>query len=171
MVSVEPGDQLAAVVERVAAAAADPRAVVELGRPAEPKGSARKGRALARNRRAAMCFHWQPLEVQVRIDGSVEPVSDRDADSYFGSRPRGSQIGAWASLQSRPIEPTGEPERRVAEYEQRFAGGVVPRPPHWSGFRLVPSAIEFWKNMPNRLHVRHLYVADGSGWKVNTLYP
>ena len=131
----------------------------------------RKGRALSANKRAAMCFHWQPMEVQVRVEGPVEAVSAADADSYFGSRPRGSQIGAWASSQSQAIEPPGELDRRVAEYERRFAGGIVPRPPYWSGFRLIPTAIEFWKNMPSRLHVRHLYVADGTGWKTSTLYP
>lgn len=133
--------------------------------------ASRKGRALAANPRAAMCFHWQPLEVQVRIEGPVRPVSAAEADSYFGSRPRGSQLGAWASLQSQPIEPPGELDRRIAEAEARFAGGLVPRPPYWSGFRLVPAAIEFWKNMPSRLHVRHLYVTDGAGWRVSTLYP
>ena len=131
----------------------------------------RKGRALMANPRAALCFHWQPLEVQVRVEGDVVPVSAAEADSYFGSRPRGSQVGAWASEQSRPIEPPGELAHRVAEFEQRFAGGVVPRPPHWSGFRLVPSAIEFWKNMPSRLHVRHLYTREGGAWRVETLYP
>ena len=131
----------------------------------------RKGRALTANPRAALCFHWQPLEVQVRVEGEVVPVAGEEADSYFGSRPRGSQVGAWASEQSRPIEPPGELARRVAEFEQRFAGAVVPRPPHWSGFRLMPSAIEFWKNMPSRLHVRHLYIREGAAWRVETLYP
>ena len=131
----------------------------------------RKGRALAANPRAAMCFHWQPLEVQVRVEGRVAAVAPADADSYFGSRPRGSQVGAWASQQSHPIEPPGELDRRLAEFERRFATGIVPRPPHWSGFTLIPSAIEFWKNMPNRLHVRHLYTRAGDGWRVQTLYP
>jgi pyridoxamine 5'-phosphate oxidase len=131
----------------------------------------RKGRDLAASGQGAMCFHWQPLEVQVRVEGAVKPVSPEEADSYFGSRPRGSQIGAWASLQSQPIEPPGELDRRVAEFEKKFASGVVPRPAHWSGFRLVPSVIEFWKNMPNRLHLRHRYIADGTRWKVSTLYP
>ena len=131
----------------------------------------RKGRELLGASRAGMCFHWQPLEVQVRVDGMVEPVSGAEADAYFASRERGSQIGAWASMQSRPIAPPGELDRRVAEFTAKFEGQQVPRPPHWSGFRLVPTAIEFWKNMPSRLHERHRYVKVGSGWSVTTLYP
>lgn len=131
----------------------------------------RKGRELSATGKAALCFHWQPLEVQVRVEGPVERVSDDEADAYFASRARGSQLGAWASLQSRPIDPPGELERRVAEFEAKFAGRDVPRPPHWGGWRLVPSAIEFWKNMPSRLHVRHRYTRSGSGWKIETLYP
>ena len=131
----------------------------------------RKGRELLATGRAAMCFHWQPLEVQVRVEGTVAPVSDAEADAYFASRARGSQIGAWASLQSRPIEPQRALEERVAEFERRFEGARVPRPPHWSGFRLTPRAIEFWKNMPSRLHVRHRYTREDGGWRVETLYP
>jgi pyridoxamine 5'-phosphate oxidase len=131
----------------------------------------RKGRELLDRPIAAMCFHWQALEVQVRVEGPVEPVSVEEADAYFASRDRGSQIGAWASLQSRPIDRAGDLERRVVEVEERFAGGPVPRPPHWSGFRVRPERIEFWKNMPSRLHERHLYVRDGDGWRVTTLYP
>lgn len=131
----------------------------------------RKGRELLASGKAAMCFHWQPLEVQVRVEGPVEPVSGAEADAYFASRPLGSRIGAWASLQSRPIEPPGELARRVAEFERRFASGDIPRPPHWGGFRLVPRVIEFWKNMPSRLHVRHRYTRLGAGWSVDTLYP
>ena len=131
----------------------------------------RKGRELLASGKAAMCFHWQPLEVQVRVEGPVEPVSGAEADAYFASRPVGSRIGAWASLQSRPIEPPGELARRVEELERRFASGDIPRPPHWGGFRLVPRVIEFWKNMPSRLHVRHRYTRLGDGWSVDTLYP
>ena len=131
----------------------------------------RKGRELLKAGKAAMVFHWQPLEVQVRIEGTVEPVSPGEADAYFASRPRGSQIGAWASLQSRPIDPPGELERRVAEFEKKFERKSVPRPPHWGGFRVVPKVIEFWKNMPSRLHERHRYVKLAGVWSATTLYP
>ena len=132
----------------------------------------RKGRELLAHPRAAMCFHWQPLEVQVRVEGLAARVSDAEADAYFASRPRGSQIGAWASLQSQPIEPAGELQRRVADVESRYADAPVPRPPHWSGFRIEPRRIEFWHGQPSRLHDRNLYerAADG-GWAVRTLYP
>jgi pyridoxamine 5'-phosphate oxidase len=131
----------------------------------------RKGRELLANRKAAMCFHWQALARQVRVEGSVELVSDAEADAYFASRARGSQIGAWASKQSAPVESHETLEERVRESEARFAGKDVPRPPHWSGFRLVPQRIEFWHGMPSRLHERELYVRDSEGWRTQTLYP
>jgi len=131
----------------------------------------RKGREIMVTRRAALCFHWQLLEEQVRVEGRVEPVSDEEADAYFASRARGSQIGAWASIQSRPMQSASDLDTRVAEMEQKFAGGPVPRPPNWSGFRVAPERIEFWKNMPSRLHVRHLYTRSGDTWKVELLYP
>ena len=131
----------------------------------------RKGREALATKRAALCFHWQPLEVQVRVEGPIEPVSDAEADAYFASRARGSQIGAWASEQSREMTSPGDLDARVSEMEQRFAGGPVPRPPHWSGFRVRPERIEFWKNMPSRLHVRHLYTRHGAAWDVRQLYP
>ena len=131
----------------------------------------RKGRELLANPQAAMCFHWQPLEVQVRIEGRASPVEGGEADAYFGSRARGSQIGAWASKQSRAIESEGELEARVVEFERKFENDVVPRPPYWSGFRLVPECIEFWKGMPSRLHRRELYRVSDGGWTVEMLFP
>jgi pyridoxamine 5'-phosphate oxidase len=131
----------------------------------------RKGRALLATERAAMCFHWQPLELQVRVEGDARPVSDAEADAYFASRARGSQLGAWASIQSRVMDAPGDLDARVAEMERKFAGGAVPRPPHWSGFRITPQRIEFWKNMPSRLHVRQVYLRSGHGWTVQQLYP
>jgi pyridoxamine 5'-phosphate oxidase len=130
-----------------------------------------KGRELIASPRAALCFHWQQLEEQVRVEGRAESVSDTEADEYFASRARGSQIGAWASTQSQPMRNSSDLDARVREMEQRFAGGPVPRPPHWSGFRVMPERIEFWKGKPSRLHVRHLYVRRGKAWTVELLYP
>ena len=131
----------------------------------------RKGRELLANPNAAMCFHWQPMEIQVRVEGRVTPVEGSEADAYFASRARGSQIGAWASQQSRRIAEEEVLERRVAEFEERFEGASVPRPPYWSGFRLTPDRIEFWKGMPSRLHRRELYVRQGGEWQVEILFP
>jgi pyridoxamine 5'-phosphate oxidase len=131
----------------------------------------RKGRELLATRRAALCFHWQALEQQVRVEGTADPVTDEEADAYFASRARGSQIGAWASIQSRPMDGPGDLDARVAEMTKQFDGASVPRPPHWSGFRIVPASIEFWRNMPSRLHVRHVYVRTADGWSVTQLYP
>ena len=131
----------------------------------------RKGRELRANPKAAMCFHWMPFEVQVRVEGTVAQVTDAEADAYYASRPRGSRIGAWASEQSRPIAHEGDLERRVAEVTARFGDGDIPRPPHWSGFRLVPHRIEFWKGMPSRLHRRDVYVRERAAWRVMVLYP
>jgi pyridoxamine 5'-phosphate oxidase len=131
----------------------------------------RKSRELLARPLAAMVFHWQPLDRQVRVEGAIERVSDEEADAYFATRARGSQIGAWASRQSEPMADAAELNRRFAEFEARFAGGTVPRPPHWSGFRLFPSRIEFWISQPSRLHVRHLYSRTGDRWRIETLYP
>jgi pyridoxamine 5'-phosphate oxidase len=131
----------------------------------------RKGRELAGNRRAAMTFHWAQLERQIRVEGRVARVTDAEADAYFASRQRGSQLGAWASRQSRTIARPGDLEARLAEVEARYAGGPVPRPPFWSGFRLTPTSIEFWKGKPSRLHERQLFVREGDGWRVQLLYP
>lgn len=131
----------------------------------------RKGRELAGNPRAALCFHWQPLERQVRVEGVVEPVRDAEADAYFSSRQRLRQLGAWASEQSEVIGEGDSLERRVAAVAARFEGRQVDRPPHWSGFRLLPSVYEFWTNVEGRLHVRHRYTRTERGWHVDTLFP
>lgn len=131
----------------------------------------RKARELAANRLAAMNFYWSPMDRQVRIEGKVARVTDAEADAYFATRPRGSQIGAWASRQSRPMDHPGDLDARVGEFERKFHGGAVPRPPFWSGFRLEPASIEFWKGMPSRLHERQLFTKDGDGWRVQILYP
>lgn len=131
----------------------------------------RKARDIAVNPAAALCFYWFPLDVQVRVEGSVTRVADEEADEYFATRPRGSQVGAWASSQSSVIPRAGELEERVTRYEAEFEGTEVPRPPHWSGFRITPHRIEFWRNRANRLHDRVLYTRDGGGWRAETLYP
>jgi pyridoxamine 5'-phosphate oxidase len=131
----------------------------------------RKGRQLLANPQAALCFHWKSRKRQVRIEGKVEQVSPEDADAYFATRARTSQIGAWASQQSRPLAGRFELEKRVAQFTAKFGIGTVPRPPHWSGFRIVPELIEFWENRPFRLHDRLVYHRDGDGWRTERLYP
>jgi pyridoxamine 5'-phosphate oxidase len=131
----------------------------------------RKGRDLAANPRAALTVHWQPLDVQVRVEGTVEQVSDREADEYFATRERGSQIGAWASDQSETLARDADLDARVAEVERRFAGRDVPRPPHWSGYRVIPARVEFWRNRPSRLHERRLFERDGGEWRERLLFP
>jgi pyridoxamine 5'-phosphate oxidase len=131
----------------------------------------RKGRELLAHPQAALCFHWPHLETQIRVEGRAQKVTEAEADAYFASRERNSQLGAWASKQSRPIEKEGDLELRLAEFESKFEGKPVPRPPYWSGFRVVPDRIEFWHNRPSRLHLRHLYSRQSEGWKMETLYP
>ena len=131
----------------------------------------RKGLELHANPRAALLFHWKTRQRQVRIEGRVEHVSDADADAYYGSRARVSRLGAWASQQSRPLAERAELERRVAELDAAYPGDAIPRPPHWSGFRVVPACIEFWQDMPFRLHDRRTYTRAGEGWTMGRLYP
>jgi pyridoxamine 5'-phosphate oxidase len=131
----------------------------------------RKGLELAANRRAALLFHWKSLRRQVRIEGTVDDVTDAEADAYFATRPRLSRVGAWASDQSRPLPARTELERRLTEYEHRFPGDEIPRPPHWSGYRVVPERFEFWQEAPFRLHDRTVYTRGGGGWSVGKLYP
>ncbi len=131
----------------------------------------RKGRHLLAQPKAALCFYWATIDIQVRVEGKVTKVADDEADAYFATRARLSQIGAWASRQSEPLESPTALEERVRKYEREFEGREVPRPSFWSGFRVVPERIEFWKAKPNRLHERHLYTRAGNGWKAETLYP
>lgn len=131
----------------------------------------RKGGELAANGRAALLFHWKTLQRQVRIEGKVEDVTDEEADAYYATRARVSRLGAWASDQSRPLPGRDELERRVAAAEQRFPDEAIPRPPHWSGFRVRPSYFEFWQDMPFRLHDRTIFTATQAGWTTGKLFP
>ena len=130
-----------------------------------------KGVELAQNPKAALVMHWKSLRRQVRVRGGVERVSDAEADAYFASRPRDSRIGAWASQQSRPLESRFAFETAIAGYAAKFAIGAVPRPPYWTGFRIVPAAIEFWKDRPCRRHARVHFGRGNGGGERSRLYP
>jgi len=136
--------------------------------------TSQKGRELLDHPQASICFPWNILARQVRVVGTVEKVSSAESDDYFGSRPRGSQIGAWASHQSEVIADRSVLESRWAEADKRFEGTEVPRPPHWGGFRVLPREVEFWQGKPSRLHDRFRYTADASlptGWRIERLSP
>ena len=131
----------------------------------------RKGAELSANTRAALLFHWKSLRRQVRIEGPVSPVGDAEADAYFDTRSRDSQLGAWASWQSRPLDARATFEKRYEEMVRRFDGETVPRPPRWSGFRVTPGLFEFWSDRPHRLHERRVFTATDGGWREGLLYP
>jgi pyridoxamine 5'-phosphate oxidase len=131
----------------------------------------RKGRELAENPRAALCFHWPAIEEQVRVEGAVALLPDEESDAYFATRPRASQLGAWASRQSAELPDRAALERAVREVERRFDGRAVPRPPFWGGYLLRPDRIEFWRSRESRLHDRILYEREGEGWRARNLAP
>ncbi len=131
----------------------------------------RKGHDLRTNAYVALCFHWKSLDRQVRIEGKTQIVNAEEADAYFASRPKDSQIGAWASKQSEPLTARFELETRVAKYGVLYGIGKVPRPPFWSGYRVVPDAIEFWEERPFRLHDRTQYRLGADGWQSTKLFP
>lgn len=133
--------------------------------------SSRKGRQLSVNPRAALCFYWDPLGEQVRVEGKVRPVSDAEADAYWAGRPRPSQIGAWASRQSAALRDRKTLLERARDCAERFHGAAVPRPPYWTGLRLAPERIEFWRADFSRLNERILYAKSGGRWKQTCLYP
>jgi len=173
----EPNDP-DAMAFATADAAGRPSVRIVLLRRADPDGFAfftnldsRKGDELAANPNGALAIHWKSLRRQVRAEGPVEQVTEAEADDYFAGRGRDSQIGSWASDQSRPLAGRDLFERRFDEMRARFEGKDVPRPPRWSGFRLIPTAIEFWSDRPHRLHERRRFTRDGDGWREGLLYP
>lgn len=130
-----------------------------------------KGSELLATPKAALCFHWKSLRRSIRVQGDVEKVTDAEADAYFASRPRDSRIGAWASQQSRPMDSRFSLEKAVAKYAAKFGVGDIPRPDYWSGFRVIPTRMEFWRDRPFRLHERRQYSKTAGGWSENILYP
>ena len=131
----------------------------------------RKGHELAANQNAALLFHWKSSCQQIRIEGRVEAVTDAEADTYYNSRPRNSRLGAWASIQSAPLPNRDMLQSRIDEFDALYPGEAVPRPPHWSGYRLVPSWFEFWQDMPFRLHDRATFTLTAAGWTEGKLFP
>ncbi len=133
--------------------------------------NSRKGRELGANPHAALCIHWPSLDEQIRVEGTVERLPAAESDAYFSSRPRGSQLGAWASNQSQVLSSRETLEETYRDIERRFEGQAVARPPFWGGFRLVHARVEFWYGRPDRLHDRIVYTRDGDGWKIERLFP
>lgn len=180
--SAGPGSPTTADPTAMTLATADasgrPSARVVLLKHADAEGlvfytnrTSRKGRELAENPHAALCFMWPSLGEQIRVEGSVVLARDDESDAYFASRARESQLGAWASLQSQPLTSRDELLQRLAEMDARFSGKPIPRPPHWGGYRLVPSRFEFWREGAARIHDRDVYERDGQGWRVTKLFP
>jgi pyridoxamine 5'-phosphate oxidase len=171
---LEPNAMMLATVD----VAGQPSARTVLLKAVDPRGltfytnlQSRKARELAANPKAALLFWWPPQGRQVRFEGEIEPVDDAEADAYFATRPRGSQIGAWASAQSNVVADRATLEAAERETATRFAGGAVPRPPFWGGYRLVPARVEFWQGRINRLHDRLRYTRRGKGWDLERLAP
>ena len=175
---LEPNDPTAMTVATADADGA-PSARMVLLKDADARGfvfytntDSQKGRELDANPRAALVFHWKTLRRQIRVNGAVERVSDAEADAYFASRARGSQVGAWASDQSQLLGGRFELEKRVAKFAAKFGVGTVPRPPFWTGYRVVPARFEFWQDKPFRLHERIIYTrADDGGWSTGRIFP
>jgi pyridoxamine 5'-phosphate oxidase len=168
----------APVVLATTDAAGQPSARLVLLRGVDQRGfvfftnyNSRKGRELDANPRAALCIYWPTLDEQIRVEGPVTRVSAGESDAYFARRPRGSQLGAWASQQSDVLATRETLEERYREIERRFEGRAVDRPSFWGGYRIAPTRIEFWYGRPDRLHDRVLYVRDGTAWRIERLYP
>jgi pyridoxamine 5'-phosphate oxidase len=173
-----PDREPAAILLATADASGRPSARTVLLRAFDDRGfvfftneESRKGRQIAVNPRAALCLYRDELQEQAHIEGDVVVATDAESDAYWSSRPRESQLGAWASMQSRLLDRRETFEARIAEFDQRFAGRPVPRPPFWHGYRVVPDRIEFWKGRPFRLHDRELYERGPDGWTLRLLYP